>query len=223
MRDQEPRPGRSTGGTSGTGSTGGTGVARRDVLRILAAAPLAVFAIACEDVDRAAKHASDSLAQAAKDGVPYAPQFYTATEFALARALADLIIPADERSGSASDAGVPEFLDFLMTAYPDMQEPMRKGLAWMNAATQSRFQKAFVDCTPEEQARLLDEIAYPKRAAAGVKDGVTFFSRFRDLTASGFWSSRIGVKDLQYMGNVPQAAWTGCPPEALAKLGVSYT
>lgn len=198
------------------------GLARRDLLRLLAAAPLAVFAIACEDVDRAAKYASDSLAQAVKDGVPYVPQFYTAEEFALARVLADLIIPADERSGSASDAGVPEFLDFLMTAYPDMQEPMRKGLAWMDAASLSRFQKAFVACSPEEQARLLDEIAYPKRAAATAKDGVTFFSRFRDLTASGFWSSKVGVKDLQYMGNVPQASWAGCPPEALAKLGVSY-
>ncbi|MBL8958923.1 MAG: gluconate 2-dehydrogenase subunit 3 family protein [Gemmatimonadetes bacterium] len=230
MRDKEPQPERSTGSTGSTGGTRGTGgdvtgtgFARRDVLRILAAAPLAVFTIACEDVDRAAQHASDSLAQAAKDGVPYTPQFYTAEEFALARVLADLVIPADERSGSASDAGVPEFLDFLMTAYPDMQEPMRTGLAWMNTASQSRFQKAFVDCAPEEQARLLDEIAYPKRAAASVKDGVTFFSRFRDLTASGFWSSRIGVKDLQYMGNVPQTAWNGCPPDALAKLGVSYT
>ncbi|MBK8247429.1 MAG: gluconate 2-dehydrogenase subunit 3 family protein [Gemmatimonadetes bacterium] len=214
MREADQQPGR---------STSGTGVARRDVLRILAAAPLAVFAIACEDVDRAAQHASDSLAQAAKDGVPYVPQFYTATEFALARVLADRILPADERSGSASDAGVPEFLDFLMTAYPDMQEPMRKGLAWMDDATQSRFQKTFVACSPEEQSALLDEIAYPKRAADKVKDGVTFFSRFRDLTASGFWSSRIGVKDLQYLGNVPQTSWTGCPPEALAKLGVSYT
>lgn len=217
------------GSTSGTGSTGsgpsplGREMVRRDVLRILAAAPLAVFAIACEDVDRAAKHASDSLAQAAKDGVPYAPRFYTAAEFALVQVLGDLVIPADERSGSASDAGVPEFLDFLMTAYPDMQEPMRKGLAWMDDATQSRFQKTFVACTPEEQARLLDEIAYPKRAAATVKDGVTFFSRFRDLTASGFWSSKVGVKDLQFMGNTPQTAWNGCPPDALAKLGVSYT
>ncbi len=196
----------------------GSSLGRREVLRLLAAAPLAAFAIACNDVERAARHAADSLAAG-----PYTPTFYTPGEFALARVLADLIIPADERSGSASDAGVPEFLDFLMTAYPDMQEPMRKGLAWMNAATQSRFSKDFVACAPAEQVQVLDAIAYPKRAAADVKDGVAFFSRFRDLTASGFWSSRVGVKDLEYMGNTPQTAWNGCPPAALAKLGVSYS
>lgn len=196
-------------------------VPRRDVVRLLAAAPLAAFAITLEDVDRAAEWANDALQQAAQRA--YAPKFYTSDEFRLVRVLGDVVIPRDERSGSASDAGVPEFLDFLMTAYPEMQKPMRDGLAWMNTASRSRFGKAFLTCTAAEQTRLLDEIAYPKRAREAVKDGVTFFSRFRDLTASGFWSSRIGVRDLQYMGNRAQTAWNGCPPAALAKLGVRYS
>lgn len=200
-----------------------TGVPRRDVVRLLAAAPLAAFAITFEDVQRATDLAGAALQQAARQGQAFRPRFYTTGEFRLVRVLGDLILPRDERSGSASDAGVPEFLDFLMTAYPDMQKPMRDGLAWMDTASRERFGKVFVACTVTEQGRLLDEIAFPKRAAAAVKDGVTFFSRFRDLVASGFWSSRVGVADLQYMGNRPQAAWNGCPPPALAKLGVRYS
>ncbi len=230
MSGKRQRPLRSTGSTSGTGSTssGDTvvpvaspDVPRRDVVRVLAAAPLAAFAITLEDVDRAAEYANDALQQAARRA--YVPKFYTTDEFRLVRVLGDLIIPRDERSGSASDAAVPEFLDFLMTAYPEMQKPMRDGLAWMNAASRVRSGKAFVSCTAVEQAQLLDEIAYPKRAAESARDGVTFFSRFRDLTASGFWSSRIGVRDLEYMGNRPQAAWNGCPPAALGRLGVRYS
>ncbi|MGQ0647950.1 MAG: gluconate 2-dehydrogenase subunit 3 family protein [Gemmatimonadaceae bacterium] len=197
-------------------------VARRDVLKLLAAAPLARFAISYESVELAAAHAGEVLDQAAQRGQRFQPKFFTPDEWRLVRTLSDIIIPRDSRSGSATDGGVPEFMDFIMTAYPDMQKPMRDGLRWMNTASTERFQKPFVDCVARQHTQLLDEIAYPKRAVAAVKDGADFFSRFRDLTASGFWSSRIGVADLQYIGNTARVAWTGCPAAALAKLGVSY-
>ena len=198
-------------------------IGRRDVLRLLAAAPLARFAISYESVELAATRAGEALEQAAQRGQGFKPAFFTAEEWPLVRTLADLVIPRDARSGSATDAGVPEFMDFIMTAYTNMQQPMRDGLRWMNTASTQRFRKPFVACTPAQQTALLDEIAYPKRAAAAVKAGAEFFTRFRDLTASGFWSSRIGIADLQYLGNRPQGQWNGCPPAALARLGVRYT
>jgi hypothetical protein len=193
---------------------------RRDVIQLLAAAPLGAFAIRIEDVERAANHASEALERLGQRA--YQPTFFTPGEWRLVRQLTDIIIPRDRRSGSATEAGVPEFLDFLMTAYPDMQRSMRDGLAWMNAESTRRFNKDFLAASADERTALVDAIAYPKRASESVKDGVTFFTRFRDLTASGFWSSRVGVADLQYQGNRALVAWTGCPPAALRKLGVSY-
>lgn len=192
---------------------------RRDVLRLLAAAPLAHFAIAYTDVERAAAYANDALQQAAGRR-QFRPTFFTAAEYRLVRTLSDLVIPRDARSGSATDAGVPQFMDFIVSAYPSMQGPMREGLRWLNDASSQRFGKTFPQTTDAQRRTLLDAIAYPKRAAAADKAGVEFFSRFRDLTASGFWSSRIGVADLQYKGNTAQAQWNGCPPAVLRKIGV---
>jgi hypothetical protein len=190
---------------------------------MLAAAPLAHFAISLESVELAVENAGAALEQAVQRGQRFQPKFFTPEEWRLVRVLADLVIPRDARSGSATDAGVPEFMDFILIEYPTTQKPMRDGLRWLNTAATQRFRRPFVECTPAQQTRLLDEIAYPKRAAAAVKDGAEFFSRFRDLTASGFWSSKVGIADLQYLGNRPQAQWNGCPPAALAKLGVRYT
>lgn len=192
---------------------------RRDVLRLLAAAPLAHFAIAYADVERAAEYANDILEQTTARQ-QFRPKFFTAPEYRLVRVLADIVIPRDERSGSATDAGVPPFMDFILDAYPSMRQPMREGLQWMNDASTRRFGKPFLEATAGERRQLLDAIAYPKRAAAADQPGVEFFNRFRDLTASGFWSSRIGVADLQYKGNTAQAQWNGCPPAVLRKIGV---
>ena len=197
-------------------------VARRDVVRLLAAAPLAAFAITLEDVERASDRAAAALQAVSSRGQAFKPKYFTPTEWQQVRILADLVIPRDERSGSATDAGVPEFMDFIMTAYPEMQKGMRDGLVWLDTQSTQRFNRKFVGCAAGDQARLLNEIAYPKKASAAMKAGVEFFSRFRNLTASGFWSSKMGVADLQYMGNRPQAVWNGCPPAALRKIGVAY-
>lgn len=188
---------------------------RRDALKLAALAPLASgFTWLAGD----AQKARDMVAAATSS----APQFFTEPEFELVRVLVDMILPADERSGSATDAGVHGFMDFMMIDRPEMQVPMRGGLAWIDYESLVRFGKTFVESTDEQRRELLDLIAYPQQAPAELSHGVAFFSSFRDLTASGFWSSRMGVDDLQYMGNVFVPEWTGCPPEALAPLGVSY-
>ena len=135
--------------------------------------------------------------------------------------LADMIIPKDDRSGSATDAGVPEFMDFMMADQPGRQTAMRGGLAWLDRECVNRYEKMFVACTEAERKKVLDAISWPAKTPTGMSHGVAFFNSFRDLTASGFWTSRMGIKDLQYIGNVFVAEWKGCPDEVLKKLGVS--
>jgi gluconate 2-dehydrogenase gamma chain len=139
------------------------------------------------------------------------------------RVLVDLIIPRDERSGSASDAGVPEFMDFMMLDQPTRQIAMRGGLAWLDLECQTRFDRTFLSCEAPQRTAVVDDLAWPQRAKAEHRHGVAFFSSFRDLTAAGFWTSKVGIDDLQYMGNRSVARWTGCPDEALTKLGVKYS
>jgi len=149
-------------------------------------------------------------------------KFFTDHELATITILADLIIPKDEISGSASDAKVPEFIEFIVKDMPAHQVPMKGGLRWLDMHCIKKFEKAFKDCTTEQQITVADEIAYPKKAKPGVSQGVKFFSLIRDLTASGFYTSEIGVKDIGYAGNTP-TQWKGVPDEVLKQYNISYT
>jgi hypothetical protein len=195
---------------------------RRDALKVLGLAPLAAsIGVAPAHLERATR----AVARLVPPDAPAAPTFFNAHEWATVRLLADYIIPRDERSGSATDAKVPEFIDFLMSdrdASEGSKIQMRGGLAWLDNECQHRFGKSFVGATDAQRRQLLDDIAWPKKARPELRHGVVFFSRFRDLTASGFFSTRMGWQDVQYKGNVAVPAWNGCPPEALRKLGVSY-
>ena len=191
---------------------------RRDVLKILLAAPAATIAWTDAEAMQAASAAQTARAAAA----PFVPKFFTPAEFRFVRVLADIVIPKDERSGSASDAGVPEFIDFMMIEQPARQVAMRGGLAWLDRECQIRFDKVFLDCSAAERTAVLDDIAWPAKAKPELAHGVAFFGSFRDLTAAGFWTTRMGIDDLQYLGNRSVARWNGCPDAALKKLGVSY-
>jgi hypothetical protein len=191
---------------------------RREVLKILMAAPAATFTWSDAEAMQAA-----TAAQAARVAGPaFVPKFFSAAEWKLVRLLADIVIPKDERSGSATDAGVPEFMDFMMIDQPARQVAMRGGLAWLDVECQRRFDKIFVDCADAQRAAVLDDIAWPAKAKPELAHGVAFFNSFRDLTAAGFWTTRMGIDDLQYLGNRSVARWNGCPDAALKKLGVSY-
>jgi gluconate 2-dehydrogenase gamma chain len=197
-------------------------ISRRDAVQLLAALPFAAFLSWPTAEQVRVRSFVDAALKSAGDGVTYAPKFFTAAEFRTARILADMIIPRDERSGNATDAGVPEFMDFMMIDRPNNQKWMRDGLAWLDAQSNTRFSKPFADTTESQREQILNDIAWPARAPETMNAGVGFFNRFRDLTSSGFWSSRIGVKDLQYQGNLFVPDWNGCPPAALNKLGVNY-
>ena len=191
---------------------------RRFILRSLASAPLAAgFVWTDAEAQEAHQHAQ---AAAKKTAAPFRPKFFTRREYAIVTLLVDLIIPKDERSGSATDAGVPQFMDFMMTDQPARQTAMRGGLAWLDRECITRFDKDFLAVTAAQRGQVLDDIAWPQRARPELAHGVAFFNSFRDLTASGFFTSKMGIADLQYMGNRYVAEWTGCPPEVLKKLGV---
>ena len=194
-------------------------LSRREAVQLLGALPfVTLFTLPAADKERAQAFVEAALSE----GAAFAPKFFTAAEFRTVGVLADMIIPRDERSGSATDAGVPEFIDFMMIDRPGNQKWMRDGLAWLDAHANSRFSKTFVQASISEREAILNDIAWPARAPAAMSAGVSFFNGFRDLTATGFWSSRIGVKDLRYVGNVFVQEWNGCPPAALKKLGVTY-
>jgi hypothetical protein len=199
-------------------------VSRRDALKVLSLAPLAAsIGVAPAHLERVMRSVASLDAEPASTAA--APAFFTAHEWATVRLLANYIIPRDERSGSATDAKVPEFIDFLLADKESTEASrvqMRGGLAWLDNECQHRFTKSFVGATDAQRRSVLDDIAWPKRAKPELSHGVIFFSRFRDLTASGFFSTQMGWQDVQYKGNLALPAWNGCPPAALAKLGVSY-
>ncbi len=143
-------------------------------------------------------------------------------EMATITVLADIIIPKDEVSGSASEAKVPDFIEFIVRDMPQHQVPMKGGLRWLDMHCLKQYEKAFKDCSQQQQIEVVDAIAYPNKAKADMKQGVAFFSLMRNLTVTGFYTSEIGVKDLGYAGNKPNQ-WNGVPPEVLKQYNVAYT
>lgn len=206
-------------------------VSRRDALKVLGSVPMAAAVAALPHVIQQPQqpvtpHTTpmQPAHPAAQPGTS-ASQFFTAHEFATVKLLADYIIPRDERSGSASDAKVPEYIDGVLAdkeTGANQKTAMRGGLAWLDAECEKRFQKTFIRASDAQRRQVLDDIAYPEKAKPEMSHGVSFFNRFRDAVASGFFSSAAGWQDLQYVGNVFNPGYNGCPPAALEKLGVSY-
>jgi hypothetical protein len=139
-----------------------------------------------------------------------------------ATALCDVIIPADDQSPAASAVGVPDFIDEWISApYLDQQADRKEildGLAWLDAESHKRFGKNFADLTGDQQHQICDDICYGPDAKPQFRTAARFFSKFRNLTVSGFYTSPQGWKDLKYIGNVPLAQFDGPPPEVLAYL-----
>lgn len=191
---------------------------RRESLKTLALTPFAAgFSWNGHDV----AVARERMAAASRKSGPTAIQFFNEHEYQTVRVLVDMIIPRDERSGSATDVGVPEFIDFMMIDQPSRQTAMRGGLAWIDNRARLLFGKTFLEASDAERRQLLDEIAYPERASTELSHGVSFFNSFRDLTSTGFWTTPEGIADLQFMGNVAVAEWKGCPDKQLEHLGVA--
>ncbi len=185
---------------------------------------------ACTTADEKTKVAEQPAAstidrtkeEAEREAKLMAETFFTTHELATIAVLSDIIIPKDEVSGSATEAGVPDFIEFIVKDMPHYQTPMRGGLRWLDMECFERYQKAFKDCDVKKQIELVDEIAYPEKAKPEMKRGVAFFNMMRNLTATGFYTSQLGVKDIGYAGNTPNQ-WNGVPDDVLKQYGLSYS
>lgn len=149
-------------------------------------------------------------------------KFFTDHEMKTISVLSDIIIPKDDVSGSATDAGVPDFIEFIAKDMPHHQTPLRGGLKWLDVQCMKRFDTPFAECTSQQQIEIVDEIAYPEKAKPEMQQGVAFFNKMRDLVACGFFTSKIGIADLGYAGNQPNQ-WDGVPQEVLDQYGLKYT
>ena len=149
-------------------------------------------------------------------------KFFTPEEFATITLLADIIIPKDEVSGNASDAKVADFIEYIVKDEPDYQTPLRGGLRWLDIQCLNNYQKAFKDCSGQQQIAMIDQIAYPARAKPEMSYGVSFFNLMRNLTATGFYSTQIGWNDIGYVGNRPNQ-WNGVPDEVLKQYNIAYS
>lgn len=206
------------------------GVSRRGLFQILgSAAPAVAAAVAARPVLAQVNqhHAhlpipAAARAAAATTAGNYQRKVFNDQQWRTVSILSDLIIPADDRSGSATQAGVPEFIDDWLDFRTqqdgdrDFEAQILGGLMWLDRESNHLFEKPFADASVEQQKQLLDRIAWPERAAKEDAAGVLFFNHFRDLTVSGFFSSKMGVHDLPYLGNTAVAHWKGCDPKVWA-------
>ena len=153
------------------------------------------------------------------------PLTFTESQRRTVRALCDLIIPADDASPSASAVGVPDFIDeWVSSPYPAQAGDRRtllEGLKWLDDESQHRFSKPFADLTPEQQTTICDDISGSAKTKPELKAPGTFFKRYRDLTAGGYYTTPEGMKAIGYVGNVPSGTFAGPPPEALKHVGLA--
>ena len=152
------------------------------------------------------------------------PRLLSATELVTLAVLCDTIIPADEKSPSASSVGVPAYINEYVSAPYDWAERalvrVRGGLTWLDVESGKRFGKRYSALMASERTQICDDICYLPRAKPEFQAAARFFDQVRDLTAAGFYTTDAGMKDLQYVGNVPLAKFDGPPPEVLRKLGL---
>ncbi|MBB3058900.1 gluconate 2-dehydrogenase subunit 3 family protein [Mucilaginibacter gotjawali] len=205
---------------------------RRDSLKFLGIGTLAAASLveACkpkneklaEDTTNKAAGADEAGRlpnEIARDKKLNEAKFFNEHEMATITILADIIIPKDARSGSASDAKVPDFIEFIVKDMPENQTPMRGGLRWLDLQCLNRYSKTFAEAASAQQLEIVTAIAYPKKAKPEMQQGVSFFNLMRDLTATGFYTSKIGIEDLGYVGNSPNK-WTGVPADVLKQYGM---
>jgi gluconate 2-dehydrogenase gamma chain len=193
---------------------------RRDILKLMTSMPAAAL-VSIAPFASGVANAAPQQTSAAEGQRSDHPKALSAQEWKMVRILSDLIIPADDRSGSATQAGVPEFIDdWLNLKRGNLLDQIRGGLTWLDMQCNRSFSHDFAECSTARQKQMLDRIAYPEKAAPEDASAVAFFNTLRDLVVSGFFTSQAGIRDLPYVGNEPQEKWDGCPDQVLARLGV---
>lgn len=203
---------------------------RRDSLKAIAVGTVSVGALISCNTDKDATEVKANAKTGQYGRTPeekeydeklFAENYFSKEELATITVLADIIIPKDDKSGSASDAGVPDFIEFIVKDQPGYQLPMRGGLKWLDMKSLKMFNKGFSDATAEQRIELVELIAYPGKELPENTQGVSFFNLMRNLTATGFFTSKIGIEDMGYVGNRPNA-WDGVPDEVLKQYGLEY-
>jgi gluconate 2-dehydrogenase gamma chain len=191
------------------------GISRRDVLRTLAVgvaggSVLQVIPLEAAELAHQMIHKEKAAAPAGK----YAPKYFNAKQYQTILSLCDTIIPKDEKSSGALEAGAPEFIDLLTSENEEYQLALGGGLMWLDTHCIDQYGKVFMECAPEQKKEILDLLAFRKNAKKdpGLSQGVAFFAFLRELTCDGYYTSKIGIEDLQYIGNVTRSEWPGCPP-----------
>lgn len=192
-----------------------SGISRRDLLRNLSVGIAAGSVLQMIPAEAAAiAHQMVHQAKAASPTGKYAPKFFPPHQYETLVFLCDTIIPKDDKSGGAVEAGAPEFIDLLTSENDEYQLDFGGGLMWLDNFTTDRYGVTFLAATPAQRKEILDLIAYRKNAKAdpSLSQGVAFFGRLRQMTCDGFYTSKIGIEDLQYIGNTVLAEFPGCPP-----------
>ena len=189
-------------------------ISRRDILRTLAVGAagsvLQVIPAKAAEYIHQMVHKEKSASPAGN----YAPKYFSVSQYATLVALCDRIIPKDEKSGGAVEAGAPEFIDLLTSENEKYQLRLGGGLFWLDGYCTDHYGKVFLDCAPDQKKEVLDLIAFRKNAKQdpSLSQGVAFFAFLRDLTCDGYYTSKIGIADLGYVGNTSLREFPGCPP-----------
>lgn len=213
---------------------------RRDTLKTLFVGSIAssAFLTGCKSEPKEAKAAVKSAdwpyeygrtpEEKLVDANLFAQQFFNEHEMETIAILVDIILPADENSGSATETGVPDFIEFMMKDYERLQLPIRGGLMWLDSESNKRFQTEFKHLTDAQQIEIVEDIAYPPVLKPGEEpkltefsSGINFFTQLRNLTMTGFFTSEMGIEALGYQGNRPNV-WDGVPPEILEEHELAY-
>jgi hypothetical protein len=188
-------------------------LSRRDVLKTLAMGAAATSVLRVVPL-QAAEYAHHMIAAEKATTKAYVPKYFAAHQYKTLQTLCQTIIPPDADSGGAIEAGAPEFIDLLTSENTNYQLTLGGGLMWLDETCSGRYEKLYLDCSPEQQNEIVDKIAYRRNALAdpALSQGVAFFSFLRNMTADGFFTSEIGIKYLGYIGSAFLKDFPGCPP-----------
>jgi gluconate 2-dehydrogenase gamma chain len=190
-------------------------ISRRELLKALGVTTAAGSVLRTVPLDAAQK--AHRMVNAEKEASPpggYLLKFFSPCQYETLRALCQAIIPPDQESGGAIEAGAPEFIDLLTSENKELQLQLGGGIMWLDSTCSERYGQVYLKCAPEQQREILDLIAFRKNAEnyPRLRPGVEFFSTLRKFTADGFFTSKIGLKYLGYVGNTYLSEFPGCPP-----------
>ena len=190
-------------------------ISRRDILKSLTATAITGSVLRVIPLEAAElAHRMVQAEKSASENHTYTPKFFSAHAYKTLQSLCQTIIPSDEETKGAIEAGAPEFIDLLTSENKEYQTALGGGLMWLDNTCIDRYEKVYLDCAPGQQKEILDLIAYRKNAKEdpSLGQGIEFFAFLRKLTADGFFTSEIGIEYVGYIGNTYLKEFPGCPP-----------